>query len=102
MVYYTVKIRNPGKTALHNVVVTKAIPANTRYLADSASAPGAVISYSVDGGKAFAPARGLFDRGASGVQRVSAPDTYTHIRWQMRYPLAPGAIAYARFRAVFR
>jgi uncharacterized repeat protein (TIGR01451 family) len=102
VVYYTVKIRNPGKAALHNVVVTKAIPANTRYLADSASAPGAAISFSVDGGTTFAPARGLVDSGASGVQRTAAPDTYTHIRWQLRYPLAPGAIAYARFRAVFR
>jgi uncharacterized repeat protein (TIGR01451 family) len=102
IVYYTVKIRNPGTTAAHNVVVTKAVPANTHYLADSAAAPGAVVSFSIDGGVTFAPARGLLVRDSRGVQRAAAPETYTHIRWQLRYPLAPGAIAYARFRAVFR
>lgn len=102
VVYYTVKIRNPGTTAAHNVVITRAIPVNTRYLADSAAAPGAGIAFSVDGGRAFAPARELVARDSRGVQRAAAPETYTHIRWQMRYPLAPGAIAYARFRAVFR
>lgn len=101
VVYYTVKIRNPGTRAAHNVVVTKPVPVNTRYVAESAAAPGAVVSFSIDGGKTFAPARELLVRDARGVQRA-APEAYTHIRWQMRYPLAPGAIAYARFRAVFR
>lgn len=102
VVYYTVKIRNPGTTAAHNVVITKAIPANTRYLADSAAAPGANIAFSVDGGMTFAPARELLVRNAGGAQRAAPPASYTHIRWQLRYPLAPGAIAYARFRTVFR
>lgn len=102
VVYYTVTIRNPGTKAAHNVVVTKPVPANTRYVAESAAAPGAVVSFSIDGGKTFAPARDLLVRDARGIQRAAAPDAYTHIRWRMRYPLAPGAIAYARFRAVFR
>jgi uncharacterized repeat protein (TIGR01451 family) len=101
-VYYTVKIRNLGTTAAHNVVITKAIPANTTYQPDSAAAPGAVVSFSVDGGATFAPARELVIRDPKGAQRAVTPETYTHIRWRMRYPLAPGAIAYARFRAVFR
>lgn len=102
VVYYTVKIRNPGTEAAHNVVVTKAVPANTRYVPDSAAAPGATISFSVDGGMTFAPARELVARDARGAARQASPETYTHIRWQLRYPLAPGATAYARFRAVFR
>jgi len=93
VVHYTVKIRNPGAGPAHDVVVTKPVPANTRYVADSAAAPGAVLSFSIDGGKTFASAREL---------RPASPDAYTHIRWQLRYPLAPGAVAYARFRAVFR
>ena len=102
VVYYTVKIRNLDSKAAHNVVITKPVPTNTRYLADSAAAPGALLSFSVDGGVTFAPARELLVRDAKGVQRAAAPDAYPHIRWQMRYPLAPGATAYARFRAVFR
>jgi uncharacterized repeat protein (TIGR01451 family) len=102
VVYYTVKIRNPGAKAAHNVVVTKPVPVNTRYVAESAAAPGASVTFSIDGGKTFASARELLVRDARGTQRAAAPEVYTHIRWQMRYPLAPGAIAYARFRAVFR
>jgi hypothetical protein len=30
------------------------------------------------------------------------PQDYTHIRWHLRNALAPGAVALARFRAVFR
>lgn len=102
VVYYTVKIRNPGQRAAHNVIVTKPVPANTRYVADSAAAPGALLSFSIDGGVNFAPARELTVKDERGVLRPAPPERYTHIRWQMRYPLAPEAIAYARFRAVFR
>jgi uncharacterized repeat protein (TIGR01451 family) len=102
VVYYTVRIRNPGTGPAHNVVVTKPVPANTRYVAESAAAPGAVVSFSIDGGKTFAPARELVAKEARGTPRPASPDAYTHIRWQLRYPLAPGATAYARFRAVFR
>ncbi len=102
VVYYTLKIRNPSQRAAHNVVVTKPVPANTRYVADSAAAPGALLSFSVDGGITFASARQLVLKDERGLLRPAPPERYTHIRWQMRYPLAPGAVAYARFRAVFR
>ena len=102
MVYFTVSIRNSGERAAHDVVVTKAVPANTRYVADSAAAPGAMLAFSTDGGVTFAAARSLVVRDDRGVLRPAPPESYTHIRWQLRYPLAPGAIAYARFRAVFR
>ncbi len=80
VVYYTVKIRNLGTTAAHNVVVTRAVPANTRYLADSAAAPGAAVSFSVNGGATFAPARELLVRDSRGAERAAAPETYTHIQ----------------------
>ena len=102
VVYYTLKIRNPGQRAAHNVIATKPVPANTRYVADSAAAPGALLSFSIDGGVNFAPARELMIKDERGMLRRAPPERYTHIRWQMRYPLAPGAIAHARFRAVFR
>ena len=102
VVYYTVKIRNPGLRAAHNVTVTKPIPLNTRYVADSAAAPGAAISFSIDGGVTFAPARELLLKDDRDILRPAPPERYTHIRWDMRHPLAPGAIAYVRFRTVFR
>ncbi len=102
VVYYTVKITNPSQQAAHNVVVIKPVPANTRYVADSAAAPGAQVSFSIDGGLTFAPARDLLIKDGQGAAKPAPPERYTHIRWQMRYPLAPRSTAHARFRAVFR
>jgi hypothetical protein len=34
--------------------------------------------------------------------RKATSDDYTHLRWQLRYPLAAGATALLRFRGVFR
>ena len=91
VVYYTLRITNQTTVPLRNVAVVQPVPANTTYLADSASGPGADVTFSVDGGATFSPAGSL----------AQAPQ-YTHIRWQLRNPLAPGATALARFRATFR
>lgn len=101
VVYYTVRITNQTTVPLRNVAVVQSVPANTTYLADSAAGPGADVSFSVDGGRSFAPAQALTIE-VEGSQRPAQAAQYTHIRWQLRNPLAPGAIALARFRATFR
>jgi uncharacterized repeat protein (TIGR01451 family) len=101
VVYYTVRITNQTTVPLRNVAVVQPVPANTVYIADSASGPGANISFSIDGGHVFAPAAELMVENG-GVKSPAQPAQYTHIRWQLRNPLAPGATALARFRATFR
>lgn len=101
VVYYTLRITNQSTVPLRNVAVVQPVPANTTYLADSAAGPGAAVSFSVDGGKTFGPADSLMIEVEGSSQRAQ-PSQYTHIRWQLRNPLAPGAIALARFRATFR
>jgi uncharacterized repeat protein (TIGR01451 family) len=100
VVYYTLRITNQTTVPLRNVAVVQPVPANTTYLADSASGPGAVVSFSVDGGRSFAPAESLMIE-VEGAQQPAQPAKYTHIRWQLRNPLAAGASALARFRATF-
>ena len=100
VVYYTLRITNQTTVPLRNVAVVQPVPANTTYLADSASGPGADVSFSVDG-NTFAPAESLMI-GAEGSKQLAQATQYTHIRWQLRNPLAPGATALARFRATFR
>ena len=96
-VYYTVRITNPTPVFANNVVVSQRIPANTTYVEDSAFGPGAEIDFSMDGGVTFAPPENLkLDDGSR-----APPERYTHIRWRLRNPLAPGSVALARFRAVF-
>jgi len=101
VVYYTLRITNQTTVPLRNVAVVQRVPANTTYLADSASGPGAIVSFSVDGGQIFGPAESLMIE-VEGAKQLAQAAQYTHIRWQLRNPLAPGATALARFRATFR
>ena len=59
VVYYTLRITNQTTVPLRNVAVVQPVPANTTYLADSASGPGADVTFSVDGGSTFSPAGSL-------------------------------------------
>lgn len=101
VIYYTLRIHNPEPVFATNVTVVQRIPINTAYVAGSAAGPAAEISFSVDGGQTFAPAERLAIVAGGKTQRIP-PEQYTHIRWRLRNPLAPGAVALARFRAVFK
>jgi uncharacterized repeat protein (TIGR01451 family) len=102
VVYYTVRIRNPTSEYLRDVVVVQPIPANTTYAEHSASGPGTEIQFSADGGATFASEARVIAIDTVGVQRSAGPKDFTHIRWRLRNALAPGAVALARFQAVFR
>lgn len=102
VVYYTLKIRNPTNEPARDVTVIQRIPSNTTYVANSAAGPSADITFSVDGGQTFKRPHELTVVTAAGVARPAVPADYTHIRWQLRNVLAPGALAHARFQAVFR
>lgn len=101
-VFYTVRIKNPGAQFASDVVVVQRIPQNTSYVPDSAAGPGADISLSADGGVSFGTEGRLMVSDPTGIARPATARDYTHIRWHLRNPLAPGAVALARFRAVFR
>jgi uncharacterized repeat protein (TIGR01451 family) len=101
VVYYTVRITNVTSVPLRNVAVVQPVPANTAYIADSASGPAADVSFSVDGGLTFGPPEALTIE-IEGTKQLAPAEKYTHIRWQLRNALAPGATALARFRATFR
>jgi uncharacterized repeat protein (TIGR01451 family) len=102
VVYYTVRIRNPTSEYLRDVTVVQPIPANTTYAEHSASGPGTEIQFSADGGTTFASEGRVVATDSGGVQRAATAKDLTHIRWRLRNALAPGAVALARFQAVFR
>ena len=102
VVFYTVQIRNPTALPIRDVIVVQRIPANTTYVRDSAAGPSADITFSVDGAQSFWPEKELVVAKAATEARKAEPQDYTHIRWQLRNALAPGAVALARFQAVFR
>lgn len=100
-VIYTLEIRNVSALAIPAPTVAIAIPAHTVYVAESASGPGASVSYSIDGGHTFDSAERL-QASEGGHQRPAAPKDYTHIRWTLKNTLKPKSIAFARFRAVVK
>ena len=65
-------------------------------------APGADITFSVDGGERFDVPERLRLVGEDGVRRVAKSSEYTHIRWHLRNSLKSKSVAFARFRAVVK
>jgi uncharacterized repeat protein (TIGR01451 family) len=101
-VIYTLEIRNPGRTAVRNPIVTYAVPSHMMYVAESARGPGAEVRYSIDDGHFFDRPENLRVSDADGHSRPAKPDEYTHIRWQLKNTLKSKSVAFARFRAVVK
>ncbi|MEM9171267.1 MAG: hypothetical protein AAGA84_01045 [Pseudomonadota bacterium] len=98
VVIYTVTYTNVADQAVENIVITNPIADELEYVFDSAFAPGADISFSVDGGNAFASLDELTVNRDGQPVPASASDL-THIRWTLDGQLDPGAQGFARFRA---
>jgi uncharacterized repeat protein (TIGR01451 family) len=101
-VIYTLEIRNPGRTAVRDPVVTYGVPSHMMYVADSATGPGAEVRYSVDDGRTFDRPENLRVNDADGNSRPAKADDYTHIRWKLKNTLKSKSVAFARFRAIVK
>ena len=101
-VVYTLEIRNAGARAVPAPIVIHPVPAHMAYLADSASGPGAELSFSVDGGRSFDRPENLrmIDENRQ-LRRAKASD-YTHICWKLKNSLKSNSVAFAHFRAVVK
>ncbi len=99
-VIYTVSATNLCDSNADAVVIDNPIPEHMSYVAGSAIGPGTEVTFSVDGGFNYAKPQALTMSSSDGSKRPAAAADYTHIRWVMRNPLKPGAVAFARFRAV--
>ena len=88
-IYYTIRISNPGRVPVGDIVVTKRLPYGVEYVPGSAVGPDCRAELSADGGRNY-------------VTRAVAGAAYTHLRWTCGQSLAPGATSLLRFRAIFR
>jgi len=100
-VIYTINYENKGKQPADHVIVTDPIPPEVAYLDGSAFGPGTEIEFSVDGKKWGLPGA-LKVKGDDGKERVAIASDYTHIRWKLAGPVAPGQKGFVRFRAVLK
>lgn len=100
--HYTIRVSNPGKEPVTDVVVTKRLPFGVHYIRGSAVGPACTVQFSIDGGSTFAaPADLGMMPGSKRVARKVAPGEYTHVRWIFGKPLVPKATSLLRFRATF-
>jgi len=88
---YTGRFHYRGEAPARGLRIVLAVPPGMRYINGSATGPGAQLSYSVDGGRSFAPAGEL-----------PVPEDCTHIRWDLPGRYAPGTRGLVSFRAVPR
>jgi uncharacterized repeat protein (TIGR01451 family) len=99
---YSAQFTNASAHVVDAVRVTSPVPADVKYVADSATGPGSQVLFSVDQGRTFGRPSELTLAGADGVLRTAAADDYTHVRWLLDAPLDVGASGTVRFRAVPR
>ncbi len=98
IVIYTNSFTNAGKQAAEKVTVNNPVPANTEYLAGSATEAGYDLVFSIDQGKTFGKPAALTVPDGKGGQRPADPKEYTNLRWTMQAPLKPGATGVVEFR----
>jgi uncharacterized repeat protein (TIGR01451 family) len=101
VVLYTVSATNVCDRPIESAVILTPMPRHVTYIANSAVGPGTTVTFSVDGGFNYGAPDSLSIAGSGGTSRKALPKDYTHIRWVMSKPLKPGAVALARFRALF-
>lgn len=84
----SVRFRYQGEAPAAGLRVIAAVPADMRYVADSATGPRVELAYSIDGGESFVAADAL-----------PTADEVTHIRWDLPGQHAPGVAGLVAFRA---
>jgi len=98
LVVYTTTASNVCKQPVDKIEISNFVPEHMTYVASSAMATGAEVTYSLDG-KTFGTADQLTVL-ENGVSRKARADEYKFFRWAFKGSLAPGAQAAASFRAV--
>ena len=97
-VIFTIAYENTDTKPADRVIVINPVPEHMTYVDKSAEGTGAVIDFSIDGGKNYAQA-GKLTVTEKGIQRPARPAEYTHIRWVVARPLPPGGKGTVSFKA---
>lgn len=97
---YALRFTNVTAGPVQNVQLVDSIPKGMVYVLGSAAADRpARISYSIDGGKTYTaqPAIVVIEDGKK-VEKPAPRELYTHVRWTVLSPVAPGAQVMAELR----
>ncbi|MEK6743341.1 MAG: hypothetical protein AABZ15_07025 [Nitrospirota bacterium] len=99
VVIFTTTFSNKGSKLAERVAIKNPVPPNMTYVDKSAEGEGTKIEFSIDNGKTYnAPDTLMVTDGQGKTRRALASD-YTHIRWIVTKPLAPGGKGSVSFKA---
>ena len=104
VIRYILSSENAGDKPAQSLVATQPIPDKTAYVADSARANGAELTYSIDGGQTFSAQPMIAVTLPDGtVEQQPAPaEMYSHIRWDYSESLEPMASVRAVYEVVVK
>jgi len=98
---WTITSANEGNAPARQYKTIGQIPQGTSFIAGSAVAEyGALVSYSIDGGKNFAAQPTIEEKQADGTKKaIPAPASmYTQVRYDWNDPLAAGSTLSASYK----
>lgn len=97
VIRYTLTSENAGDQPATGLVTTQPVPQKTAYIAESARANGAELTYSIDDGQTFSTQPMIEETQPDGsVKMVPAPaEMYSHVRWDYSGSLEPMATVQA-------
>ena len=98
-VIYTVYFTNRGSDTTADVVITNPVPEHMLVRQIETGQRHVLVAVSVDGGSQYGSPQNLTITDADGRTRPVEPSDYTHVRWTLQEPLAPGAEGSVSFRA---
>ncbi len=98
-VIFTIHFANVGSEPAENVVITDQIPEHMLFRDLEGGYEGALVTISVDGGGRYdLPGNLVVTDDQSGERPAEAHD-YTHLRWTLPAPVAPGEKGFVVYRA---
>lgn len=92
VIHYVITAQNSGDGIMKNPVITDPVPDGVVYLPLTAKGQDATISYSINGGISYQnwpPTYIVKDAEGNESIKTATPEMITHIRWELRNPLAP-------------
>lgn len=98
---YSLVFTNVTRGTVNNVQFVDPLPQGLVYVLGSAKAQQPVrVEYSIDGGKSYwaQPMIEMVEDGKK-VEKPAPRERYTHVRWTVLGPVAPGGQVMAEFRA---
>lgn len=101
-VVYVLNVENNDAEPASNLVLTMPVPDEIRYIEGSSSKPGAVVTFSVDGGASFKDRATLEVQEMDGTVRKADASDISHIRWKVAGPLPVGSSDEIAFKGILK